>query len=199
MKNVICKKYFECDYLDLKRGEKLCFIDSYCLEDEEILIRDIIELDFDNKLKCYDEQTNFKDYEIFDVSQTDLEIFKECKENIFINKYYIKLNDNDDIQEFLRYIQNDKIISYIKDIYGNGKLTINAIRQISKRVLPQCFTKYSVDNAIKYTDNFYNNDLNYKLNTHFQKIILSISVIGSGIFGILCTIIGSLLWKIILV
>lgn len=192
MKKIICKKYLEFDYLkNLKHGEKMCFIDPSCLEDDEILIRDIIEMDLINKqIKCYDEQTDFKDSKSFELTQKGLELFKKHKENVFINKYYIKLNYNDDIYEFLRYIRNDKIISYIKDIYGNGKLTIYAIKKISKRVLPQYFTKYSVDNAIKYADNFYNNDLNYKLNKHFQKITLIISIVGSCISGILGAIIG---------
>lgn len=193
MKKIICKKYFEFDYWYLKHGEKLCFIDSCCLEDDEILIKDIIEIDLINKqIKCYDEQTDFKDYELFELTQEDLELFKKYKENTFINKYYIKLNYNDDIQEFLRYIRNDKIISYIKYIYGNGKLTINAIKKISKKVLPQYFTKYSVDNTIKYADNFYNNDLNYKLNKRVQKTILIISFIGNIISGILGSIISSI-------
>ena len=194
MKKIICKKYFEFDYWYLKPGEKLCFIDSCCLEDDEILIRDIIEIDLINKqIKCYDEQTDFKDYELFELTQKGLEFFKKYKENTFINKYYIKLNYNDNIQEFLRYIRNDKIISYIKDIYGNEKLTIKAIKKISKRVLPQYFIKYSVDNAIKYVTNFYNDDLNNKLNKQFQEKTLFISILGSGIFGILGTIIGKYL------
>ena len=120
MRKIFCKKYDEFDYLYLDNNEKLCLIDKLSLQDDEILIRDIIEMDrLSETLKFYDMETDFNDYNQYKLNQKDLETFKEYIENNYLynNVYYIKLSADDDIHEFLRYIRNDKIVNYIRDVY----------------------------------------------------------------------------------
>lgn len=172
-------KYNEHDYLKWKQNEKICFIDPFCLKNNsEILIRDIIEVD-NNCLKIYcdygHDDIKRRNFNVNDQNNIDkiiilnklgCEEFHTNFENKYIqlNVYYFKLNVNDKIENFLDYIENEYIIDYIKNIYGNNKITINSLKDIKHKILPECFNEYCVNKCIKNSEKYYQGDLQIKQN-----------------------------------
>ena len=172
-------KYNEHDYLKWKQNEKICFIDPLCLtNNSEILIRDIIEVD-NHSLKFYCDygydSIKRRDFNINNentinkiiiLNQLGCEEFHNNFENNYLqlNLYYFKLNANDKIENFLDFIENEDIIDYIKNIYGNNKITIDDLKKINGKILPKCFNEYWVTKCIRNSEKYYQWDLQIKQN-----------------------------------
>lgn len=206
---MIIKKYKETDYWNLHNGEKLCIFSFNDINSEEFFWFPSILVMENNKLTDYFNVNGISNNNICSLNENEydfendetlllhnkLSLFIKERESSFLknNAYYFKLTENDDLIEFLRFIMNENVYNYIKNVCCNNKLIkLNKLTK-TNYIFPNIFKEKSVNDKIEYLTKSFNNDKNQKISNKLTKT----GIILSTIITILCSNNDSNIMKII--